>query len=127
MKKWFIRIPLILLGLLVALVLLAAGVFWLTNRNNGTLVSAGEKRHYLLYVPESYDPTVPTPLVITLHGFAQWPANQAAVSRWNETGRRIRLYRGLPGWDGLASCAGARGVTPAAPPIRCRMSRLSRI
>jgi polyhydroxybutyrate depolymerase len=34
-------------------------------------------------VPESYDPTVPSPLVITLHGFAQWPANQAAVSRWN--------------------------------------------
>ena len=28
-------------------------------------------------------PSVPTPLVITLHGFAQWPANQAAVSRWN--------------------------------------------
>ena len=33
------------------------------------------------YVPQS-DRT-PTPLVITIHGFAQWPANQRDVSRWN--------------------------------------------
>jgi len=84
LKKWFIRIPLILLGLLAALTLLAIGAFRIINPTNGSLVSAGEKRSYLLYVPESYDPTVPTPLVITLHGFAQWPANQAGVSQWNE-------------------------------------------
>jgi polyhydroxybutyrate depolymerase len=83
MKKWLILIPLILLGLLAALLLLAFGLFRILNRTNGKLVSAGETRRYLLYVPESYDPSVPTPLVITLHGFAQWPANQAAVSRWN--------------------------------------------
>jgi polyhydroxybutyrate depolymerase len=101
LKKWFIRIPLILLGLLVALVLLAAGVFWLTNRNNGTLVSAGEKRSYLLYVPESYDPTVATPLVITLHGFAQWPANQAGVSQWNELADEYGFIVVYPAGTGL--------------------------
>jgi polyhydroxybutyrate depolymerase len=79
-----IRLPLILLGLLLALLLLAIGTFRIANRTNGRLVSAGEERRYLLYVPERYDPSVPTPLVITIHGFAQWPANQAAVSRWNE-------------------------------------------
>jgi polyhydroxybutyrate depolymerase len=84
LKKWFIRISLILLGLLAALTLLAIGAFRIINPTNGSLVSAGEKRSYLLYVPESYDPTVPTPLIITLHGFAQWPANQAGVSQWNE-------------------------------------------
>lgn len=84
MNKWFIRIPLILLGLLLALLLLALGAIRIINPTNGSLVSGGEERRYLLYVPESYDPTVPTPLVITLHGFAQWPANQAAVSRWND-------------------------------------------
>jgi polyhydroxybutyrate depolymerase len=84
MKKWLILIPLILLGLLLGLLLLAFGVFRILNPTNGKLVSSGETRRYLLYIPESYDPSVPTPLVITLHGFAQWPANQAAVSRWNK-------------------------------------------
>jgi len=70
--------------LLLALLLLVIGVFLIDNRTNGRLVSAGEERRYLLYVPESYDPSVPTPLVITFHGLAQWPANQATVSRWNE-------------------------------------------
>jgi polyhydroxybutyrate depolymerase len=82
MKKWLL-IPLIFLALLAALLLLAFVAFRLINPTNGSLVSSGETRRYLLYVPESYDPSVPTPLVITLHGFMQWPANQAAVSRWN--------------------------------------------
>jgi polyhydroxybutyrate depolymerase len=54
------------------------------NRTNGELVSGGRKRSYLLYVPESYDPGTPTPLVISLHGFAEWPAHQMRISKWNE-------------------------------------------
>ena len=54
------------------------------NRTNGTLVSGGRKRSYLLYVPESYDPATPTPLVISLHGFAEWPAHQMQISKWND-------------------------------------------
>jgi polyhydroxybutyrate depolymerase len=84
LKKWLILLPLILLGLLALATLLAIVAFRIVNRTNGRLVSAGEKRRYLLYIPDSYDPSVPTPLVITLHGFVQWPANQAAVSRWNK-------------------------------------------
>ncbi len=69
----------------LALIVLIGVIAWLSiNRNNGQIISNGEKRKYLLYVPERYDPAVATPLVITIHGFAQWPANQMNVSQWNE-------------------------------------------
>jgi polyhydroxybutyrate depolymerase len=58
------------------------------NHTNGTLVSLGRKRSYLLYVPESYNPATPTPLVISLHGFAEWPAHQMQISHWNNLARR---------------------------------------
>ena len=58
--------------------------FQLLNRTNGTLVSSGERRTYLLYVPETYDPSAPAPLVISLHGFAQWPAHQMQLTHRND-------------------------------------------
>lgn len=83
MKK-SIRILSFFLGIL-ALIVLIGTISWLVlNRTNGEIISGGEKRRYLLYVPESYDPAVLTPLVINIHGFAQWPANQMQVSQWNE-------------------------------------------
>jgi len=54
------------------------------NRNNGRLVSSGEAREYLLYVPTSYVPGRPAPLVISLHGGGSWPALQRDISLWNE-------------------------------------------
>ncbi len=126
MNKWFIRIPLILLGLLLALLLLAFAAFRIINPTNGKLVSAGEERRYLLYVPESYDPirphaaghhhcTVSPNGLPTRRGLAagtSWQTN-TALSWFTRLGRASR-------------CAGARLALPAAPPIRCRMSRLSR-
>ena len=73
----------LLLGLPVALVLFEAVSFAVRNRTNGTLVSSGEEREYLLHVPRSYDSKKPTALVISLHGGAGWPAMQRDVSRWN--------------------------------------------
>ena len=84
MKKNVLRFVLILLGSLVSLALLAVLAFKIADRTNGSLVSSGERRTYLLYVPESYDSATPTPLVITFHGYAQWPAHQEQVSQWNE-------------------------------------------
>jgi polyhydroxybutyrate depolymerase len=75
---------LIFLGLLITLLLIAAVAFRLINRTNGTLVSSGVRRSYLLYVPESYNPATPTPLVISIHGYAEWPAHQMQISRWND-------------------------------------------
>lgn len=69
MNKGFTRLAMALPGLLF-------------NHTNGRLVSAGEKRSYLLYVPANYEPSRPVPLVISLHGYADWPANQMRLSRW---------------------------------------------
>ena len=74
MRKRFFKIALNVSSRLVGLV----------NRTNGSLVSPGKKRSYLLYVPETFDPAAPTPLVISLHGLAEWPAHQRQISRWNE-------------------------------------------
>lgn len=71
-------------GLPLALAALIGAAYLLAQRTNGALVSSGETRAYLLYVPPSYDPGVPAPLVITLHGFMQWPAHQARITRWND-------------------------------------------
>jgi polyhydroxybutyrate depolymerase len=46
-------------------------------------VSSGVEREYLLHVPKSYDAARPTPLVISMHGGALWPAAQMEMSRWN--------------------------------------------
>jgi len=78
MNNRFFRFTLRLSGLLLPLV----------NRTNGTLASGGRKRSYLLYVPDSYNPATPTPLVISLHGFAEWPAHQMKISHWNDLAKR---------------------------------------
>ncbi len=84
MKTWLMRAPLFLLGLGLALAGIGAIAFRLANRTNGSLVSSGKRRRYLLYVPKSYNPAIPAPLVITIHGFAQYPAHQMGLTRWNE-------------------------------------------
>jgi polyhydroxybutyrate depolymerase len=65
--------------LLISLVILFKSI----DRTNGRLTSSGENRKYLLYVPKSYNPSNSTPLVISIHGFAEWSAHQAKISHWN--------------------------------------------
>jgi polyhydroxybutyrate depolymerase len=84
MKKILPRILLIVLSIPVLLVLVVWAAFMISNRTNGSLTSAGEQRRYLLYVPDSYDPSTPAPLVISMHGFAEWPAHQQQISHWND-------------------------------------------
>ncbi len=55
----------------------------LSRRSSSSLISNGVKRTYLLYVPASYEPTKPTPLVISLHGFKDYPTRQMRKSGWN--------------------------------------------
>ena len=74
---------LVLITLPLVLALAEAVGYHVRNRSNGTLVSSGEEREYLLYVPRSYDRSRPTPLVISLHGGAMWPAAQMETSQWN--------------------------------------------
>lgn len=79
---------LVLIAVPVALAAIEAVSYYVVNANNGTIVSSGEKREYLLYVPRSYDASKPTPLVISLHGASLWPAGQMDNSQWNRVADR---------------------------------------
>ena len=76
-------VVLVLIGLPLVLALVEAVSYEARNRSNGTMISAGVEREYLLHVPKSYDRNRPTPLVISLHGGAMWPAAQMETSQWN--------------------------------------------
>ncbi|MDB6035878.1 MAG: hypothetical protein JWM16_6216 [Verrucomicrobiales bacterium] len=78
----------IVVSLPVMLAAFEAISFRIQNRNNGFLISSGEKREYLLYVPRSYDRTEPTPLVISMHGAGGSPKQQMYVSEWNRVADR---------------------------------------
>ena len=89
-RKIVIGAVVVVIGLPVVLVVIA-GVsfyalmsFYALNRTNGTIVSSGQQREYLLYVPRSYDRAKPTPLVISMHAAALWPATQREASQWNK-------------------------------------------
>src|SRR6478672_1290123 len=73
-----------IIALPAAIVPIQAVSFYSANRDNGSFISSGEKREYLLYVPRSYDRTRPTPLVISMHGAGLWGASQRDISRWND-------------------------------------------
>ena len=68
----------------LAIGLIMTTIYLLINQTNGQITSSGERRRYLVYVPESYNPELSTPLMINIHGFVQWPANQMQVSQWNK-------------------------------------------
>lgn len=74
-------ITLICLPAVMALV--AAVSFSVRNRTNESMVSAGEHRRFILYVPDSYNPEVPTALILSMHGAGGWAGQQRAVSGWN--------------------------------------------
>jgi polyhydroxybutyrate depolymerase len=95
---------LILISLPAVLALTEAVSFYVRNRNNGSLVSSGQKRKYLLYVPRSYDPTKPTPLVISMHGAGGWPVQQMELSEWNRLAESQRFIVVYP--------SGAEGAGP---------------
>ncbi len=82
--KWLLVTFLGFLGLSLLLLLTVSVVFRFSDQTNGSVISSGEERRYLLHVPESYDPSTPVPLVISLHGFAQWPAHQSQLTGWTE-------------------------------------------
>ena len=98
---------------LLALFLLAFGLmvilFVNANRTNGEMISSGVKREYLLIVPESYDPATPTPLVISLHGFAEWPAHQAQISGWDHLAEQEGFIVVFPSGTGFPKRWSAHG------------------
>src|SRR5205823_5650892 len=82
-RKIVIGAVLAVAGLPLLLFSIAAASVYALNRTNGTVISSGQKREYLLYVPRSYDRARPTPLVISMHAAALWSAAQMAITHWN--------------------------------------------
>jgi polyhydroxybutyrate depolymerase len=82
-RKTFVGAVLVVISMPALLALTNAVSFHVRNRTNGTIVSSGQTRRYLLYVPRSYDRTKPTPLVISMHGAGGWPVQQMELSQWN--------------------------------------------
>lgn len=86
--KW---IGLTLAGLIclaVLCMLLVVSYITLMDRTNGIIISSGVERKFLLHVPDTYDPSIPSPLVISIHGFSSWPQNLMETSRWNDLADR---------------------------------------
>ena len=82
-RKTFLAAVMILISLPAVFALAEAVAFYARNRSNGSVVSAGQKREYLLHVPPSYDGSKPVPLVISMHGAGGWPVQQMKLSGWN--------------------------------------------
>ncbi len=81
LRKWSLRVFVILV---LGVGILAGGFYFEIHRANGAVLTGGKKRTYLLHVPKTYQPNRPTPLVICLHGFAEWPAHLMRLSHWNQ-------------------------------------------
>lgn len=100
-RKIVVGAVVVVIGLPVVSVLIAGVSFYALDRTNGTMVSSGEKREYLLYVPRSYDRAKPTPLVISMHAAALWPAAQMETSQWNEVADEHGFIVVYPSGTGL--------------------------
>ena len=143
-RKMVVGAIVALIGLPVVLVVIVAVSVSVLTRTNGTLVSSDQKRDYLLYVPSSYDRATPTPLVISLHGAAGWPAQQRNLSRWNRLAESQgflvvypsgsgmpRTWRTMPGDDAradvrfLADVIDTLGATYNIDPARIYADGLS--
>jgi polyhydroxybutyrate depolymerase len=77
-----------IVALPLILVPIEAVSYYVRNRSNGFLVSAGQTRDYVLHVPASYDRRKPAPLVISLHGAGLWGAAQRDISGWDAVADR---------------------------------------
>jgi polyhydroxybutyrate depolymerase len=95
----------------------SAGADFIAGVNRGSIDSAGGQRSYMIYIPASYDPAAPMPLVFSLHGFASNSAQQMEFSQWNATADQhglIVVYpqgAGIPpGWNAGRFGEGTGGI-----------------
>ncbi len=101
-RKIVIGAVLAFISLPLVLALIEAVSFYASNRANGSFVSSGQEREYLLYVPKSYDRSRPTALVISMHGAAMWGAAQKETSQWNKEAEREGFIVVYPSGDASA-------------------------
>jgi polyhydroxybutyrate depolymerase len=100
-RKILVGVLVIVIGLPVAFIVGAVAWFSMEGKTNGTIVSSGETRKYLLYVPKTYDRSKAMPLVISLHAAALRPAAEMEISRWNELADEHGFIVVYPSGSGL--------------------------
>ena len=85
-KRWKVLLGAVAIVVALPVAAIATILAWtvISDRTNGTVASSGVTRRYLLYVPKTYDRSKPTPLLISFHPAAAWPAAEASISRWND-------------------------------------------
>lgn len=77
------------------------------------VTSGGLRRTYLLHLPNDYQPSRPTPLVLSFHGHRRTSEYQQELSGFSAT-EDIAVYpQGLVGTDGLSAWTGAPYSAPA--------------
>jgi polyhydroxybutyrate depolymerase len=82
-RRWWKWSLYFLAALVFGTVVLVGLIYWELHRTNGEVLTGGQKRAYFLHLPETISSDRPTPLVICLHGFAEWPAHVMRLSHWN--------------------------------------------
>ena len=114
-KKILLGALVIFIGILVVCILVAWAGFWILDKTNGRIVSSGVTRRYLLFVPKTYDKSKATPLVISLHPAATWPAVEMNISRWNELADERSFLVVYP--EGTGAFFGGLGPGPQVFPM----------
>ncbi len=100
-------------------IVLSALMLRLVDRTNGKIKSSGKTRCFYLHVPKSVERSSPTPLVITFHGFAEWPAHVMRTSGWNKLADRYGFLVVYPAGSGIPKHWRTRGLkgTPDNPEV----------
>lgn len=96
-RFWRLLFPALILGTVVGLVAIHHEVY----RSDGEVITSGKKRGFLLHVPKSYRAGQSTPLVISFHGFGEWPAHLMRVSGWNEVADEFGFIVAYPRGSGF--------------------------
>jgi polyhydroxybutyrate depolymerase len=126
-RRWLVRIGAGLLIFILVLVVLVLGFVGLYALQIHSVPAKamyreveidGAPRAYLLYVPASYDPAQPVPLVLSFHGFADWPAHQMEMTRWNDLADQYGFLVAYPWGTGFPMHWSTGGYGTASDPAR---------
>ena len=91
---------LVCIGVPPAFVLVTGTSSYFSNRTSGSIVIGNEAHDYIVHVPPGYDRRTAVPLVLSLHGAANWPSYQKDLTGFNAVADRHRFIVAYPGGAG---------------------------
>ena len=100
MRASSLAVVLVCLAIPPAFVLVTGSSSYMSNRTSGSVVIGNEAQDYIVHIPDGYDGKTALPLVLSLHGAANWPSFQKDVTGFNELADRERFIVAYPGGGG---------------------------